>query len=94
LEVDAVGAYMTLLRQFLCGSISASEFERRYLDAFKNDTAEYTETVYQVLDELFGDVDAYCADPALRGPGDFDELQLRSEAGTALLELEQLAAMG
>lgn len=86
--------YIALLRLFVDGAISAREFEHRYLVAFKNDKDEYPEKVYQVLDDLFGDVDTFCADPALRGPGDLDEVQLLSEAKTALLELERLAAMG
>lgn len=70
--------------------MSADEFESLYLFMFKNDQAAYQEEVYQVLDDLFADVDAYCSDPSLRQPNDLDEHQLLQEARKALHALEQL----
>jgi hypothetical protein len=47
---------------FVDGTISAAEFERRYLDKFKREQRPLDEMTYQLLDEVFGDVDAFCAD--------------------------------
>lgn len=83
--------YRKLIEQFLNNQISALDFEREYLDMFKNDTTEWPEAEYDVLNDLFGDVDAFCADPELRDPGDLDEEQLRQQAKIAI---QRLAALG
>lgn len=81
--------YVTLLNAFIEGRISASEFEELYLFMFKNDPGEFDPKTYDALNTLFGQVDAFCADPALReqtsdgiGPG---ELRRAAQAARELL---------
>lgn len=81
--------YVELIRTFVDRQISADEFEARYLALFKAETGRFAdENVFDVLDSLFADVDAYVADPALRdSPEDLDEEQLHTCAVDALYKL-------
>jgi hypothetical protein len=58
--------YMKLMREFLEESISPATFQERYLAQFKAETREMDEGVYQVLDKVFGDLDAFTTDDLLR----------------------------
>lgn len=76
--------YVQLIDSFVHGGISALEFERVYLQMYKEDPTIRPESEYEILDRLFSDVDAFCADSGLRSIDDLDEEQLRAEARTAL----------
>ena len=72
--------YLEVLTSFLSGSIGVSDFETRYLDLFKHDDVIRPEEVFNVLDSLFSDIDAYSPGPA---DGEIDEDQLRGSASEA-----------
>ena len=80
--------YIELLRAFVSNAIPAREFERSFLELFKSDETVFAEDVFTILDELFGNVDAFCADPLLRGEDDLDEDQLRACSAEALHKLK------
>jgi hypothetical protein len=61
------------------------------LSLFKNDPTHHPEEEYLILDELFGYVDAFCADPALRDEKDLDEEKLRLKCIDALEKLKPIA---
>jgi hypothetical protein len=79
--------YINLIRSFLNGEIAVTDFERRYMRLFKDDNTKWSQTEYEVLNELFSDIDAFCADPRLRRSGDLDEPQLRKKSEIALKKL-------
>jgi hypothetical protein len=91
--------YELLLKRFTQNEMSAEAFQTAYINIFKNETRQFDESVFGLLDALFGDVDAFCADPKLRAeldaqtPGFYlDEAQLRQRATVAyerLLSLQQ-----
>lgn len=90
---NVIDAYKSLLASFLAGSLSANEFCSVYIDRFKGED-ELSEKVFELLDELFGDVDAFTTDSNLLAPRpDFylDEAQLRKKVQVAL---DRLAAFG
>jgi len=60
--------YIDLINSFTSGNISANEFEKKYLELFKNDEKliDCSDEVYEVLDTLFYAVDSYCSDPDLQ----------------------------
>jgi Bacterial self-protective colicin-like immunity len=90
--VPAVAPYAVLLRLFADGSISADEFEVVFLRLYKADSTDWSPDLFKVLDELFADVDDYCADPKLRqNVGGLDQEALRAKCKLALAELEDLA---
>ena len=72
--------YLELLTSFLSRSTDVSDFEARYLELFKHDDVIRPEEVFNVLDSLFADIDAYSPSPA----GDeLDEEQLHRRASEA-----------
>ena len=71
---------LELLASFLSGSIGFRDFETRYLDLFKHDDVIRPEEVFNVLDSLFSDIDAYSPEPV---DGEIDEDQLRGSASEA-----------
>lgn len=80
--------YLELLASFLTGSVNTPAFEGRYLDLFKQDEVIRPEEVFEVLDSLFSDVDAYSPEP------DDDEIgdeQLRQRATQAYDRLRAFA---
>ena len=89
--------YGLLLHRFLAGALSAEDFQRAYLERFKNESRELDDSLFEILDELFGDVDAFCADPALLAaltgakPGFYlDEKVLRAKVMQASQRLARL----
>ena len=89
---NKLNPYIHLMESFLAHKIDASEFERRYFSMFKNDTSSWTEAEYENLNYLFGELDAFCADPELRDENDIDEDQLREAAKMTLANLSSLTA--
>jgi hypothetical protein len=79
--------YTSLLQGFLDESIDAREFESRFLKKFKNEKTVLPPDIYELLDELFADVDAFCPDPELCDDDDLNEQQLRAKAAEALAKL-------
>ncbi len=83
------GTYRTLIKAYVDQRLSASEFEDLFLQVFKNDPGGHAAREHGILEALFEEVDAYCADPALRrqtldGIGDEE---LLAAARLALKEL-------
>ena len=90
MSADHLTVYINLLSHFVAGDISAGEFESDYMSLFKNDPTHFREEEFLTLDELFGDVDAFCADPELRDDEDLDEEQLRRRSALALEKLKAI----
>ena len=67
-----------------------TDFEKKYLNLYKNDATEWTESEFAILDELFGAVDAFCADTNLRSEGDLDENQLYEAGSIAWKKIHSL----
>jgi hypothetical protein len=82
--------YISLITQFVGGQITVSQFEVAYLDLFKNETEYMSEFVYNVLNNLFLDVDAYCHDPNVRDKEDLSEKDLLESAKIALKKLKAM----
>jgi Bacterial self-protective colicin-like immunity len=80
--------YRDLIRRFVIGDISADEFETDYLARFKDDTNQVTGEEFDILDELFADVDDYVSDPTLReSTGGISGEELRARARDAYARL-------
>jgi len=91
-----VSQYLSLLKSFLAGELSAEEFQGTYLDMFKRENRQFEQTLFSALDTLFGDLDSFVPDPALRAelesqnPGFYlDETTLRRRVSDTY---ERLAA--
>lgn len=84
-----IRAYLVLIAAFVTGRLAASEFEPIYLALFKCDPGGRPEPIYDVLDALFGDVDAYSPFPNPEETRWIDESELRARAAKALERLEE-----
>jgi hypothetical protein len=90
--VAALQPYAILLRLFIDGTVGAPELEVVFLHLYKNDPTDWPPDVFSVLDEFFADVDAYCADAALRARVQgIDAVELRARAERTFERLEALA---
>jgi hypothetical protein len=80
--------YRELIRRFVIGDISADRFETDYLARFKDDPNQVIGEQFDILDELFADVDDYVSDPALRErTGGISGEELRARARDAYARL-------
>ena len=80
--------YRDLIRRFAIGEISADEFETDYLARFKDDPNQVVGEEFDILDELFADVDDYVSDPTLReSAGGISGEELRARARDASARL-------
>jgi hypothetical protein len=77
-----VARYKALISDFICGRVSAPDFESKYLQLFKTDTSKAADIEFNVLENLFFAIDDYVADPELRERVcglDDDELRASAE---------------
>jgi Bacterial self-protective colicin-like immunity len=80
--------YRDLIHRFVIGEISADEFEADYLTRFKDDPNQVIGEEFDILDELFADVDDYVSDPTLReSTGGISGEELRARARDAYTRL-------
>jgi hypothetical protein len=80
--------YRDLIHRFVIGEITADEFEADYLARFKDDPNQVIGEKFDILDELFADVDDYVRDPALRKSTDgISGEELRARARDAYARL-------
>jgi Bacterial self-protective colicin-like immunity len=85
---QALAPYLALLRMLLEGRMAPAEFEAVFLPLYKNDPTPWPPAVFDLLDRVFADVDAFCADPALLAAGGgIDGAELRRRVGAAYARL-------
>lgn len=79
--------YITAISALISGKTSPQDFEVWYLDNWKSESEEkITEPMYNPLNYLFCEVDAYCSIEEIRSEDDLDEAGL-IEAAKNTLEL-------
>lgn len=86
--------YINLIGRFVAGHLSAPEFATEYFALMGTESTFWPTATYDILNDLFADVDAYCADPTIRSANDLDEAQLGSAAAEALRKLNELSTHG
>lgn len=82
--------YANLVNDYLSSKISVLDFEQKYLEMFKKDETLWIGEEFDVLNDLFGDLDAFCYDSTIRTSEDLDEVQLRNKAEVASEKLKRL----
>ena len=91
---DFKSEYVRMMQGFVQGATSTTGFVTAYLDKFKNETRELAEAEFEILDELFGDVDAYTPDVSLiaENPSFYiDEGQLKQRVAMAIEKLKAVS---
>jgi hypothetical protein len=86
-----ISSYITLIESYLTRQISPTEFESKYLRLFKDEKRIPPTQIYEALNRLFSEVDAFCSDPSLRNGASIDENELRERANRVYQELKRLA---
>jgi hypothetical protein len=82
------GEWRSLLESFVAGEIDGPAFERRFLDAWRADYDNQAK-LPPSLEWLFYEVDAYCAEPEIRGSKDLDDDGLRAATRQALARFDE-----
>lgn len=82
--------YLELLEAFLGAKMTTAEFERRYLELFKADDEIRPDPVFEILDRLFADIDAYSMEFG-EEKDSLTDAQLRARAAGAYRELHKYA---
>ena len=67
--------YIQIIKSFLNDKIAIQAFERDFLKMFKNDSTMWQGVEFEVLNQLFTDIDAFCDDSSLRVESDINEVQ-------------------
>ncbi|MBX3330003.1 MAG: hypothetical protein KF722_06360 [Nitrospira sp.] len=95
--MPSINEYKVLVKQFLDGEISTTQFENRYSAMFKAESGELEEKFFLILDRLQCDIHVYEPNPELykelseERPGFYlNEIELREEARVALRKLSDL----
>ena len=87
MNTDRVDDYIAMIASFVNGDCDVHVFESRFLVMFTEESKRLPHKAFLVLDRLFGEVDAFCADPELHDEGDLDEVELLKRCRNALREL-------
>ncbi|WP_218080638.1 colicin immunity domain-containing protein [Anthocerotibacter panamensis] len=82
--------YSNLIGLFLDRAIDVHEFEKNYLNLFKEDSNQWSVEVYSILNDLFSDIDAFCGDPDLLETEDLSEDDLRLRCTLAFNKLKAI----
>ena len=86
--------FIPTIEAFVDGSHTTDVFEKEYLRLVKRTPGILERVVSEIVNGLFGDVDAYVAEDRLRGDDDLDAGQLLVCATGALEKLRQLSRDG
>jgi hypothetical protein len=88
--------YQTLLQNYTVQIISTEQFEIEYLESFKNESGDMDKRLFDILEDLFEDLDAYSPMWTLEDEKDapyrITEVTLRKEVVIALQKLEDYFA--
>lgn len=90
---DLKREYERLIHGFLCGDLSAKEFQIEYINKFKTEKRILRGDLYEVLEEVFGCADSFTTDVNLlsENPNFYlTELQLREKMGTVADRLRSI----
>lgn len=82
--------YWQLINTYLNREIDVAEFEKSFLERFKNEQRQFSDEVFTTLDRLFSDLDMFCAEDELRDEDELDEGQLRKACERALMSLDEV----
>lgn len=82
--------YRSLMHSFVTGRMTAADFQKEYLDKFKNERNRLADHVYEILQLAFGYVDSFTSDSellTLRPAFYVDEKRLKTEIAALITRL-------
>lgn len=89
-KLKDIEKYIELISRFVSGDLTILQFEKLYLEMFKNETIIFGGEIYETLNNLFLDIDQYCGIPDLWEEGDLNDGQLLESAKKSLMKLQQI----
>ncbi len=88
---EILAPYLTMMNSLPAGSISAADFQRKYLQEVKSESRNIPNDLFGILNWLFVETDFYVGDPELRdAEEDLDDEQLRQKVREALAKLDAI----
>jgi hypothetical protein len=85
---ETLTSYLAMMDSLLANEISASDFQKQYLQAIKSESRDIPNNIFEILNWLFVETDFYVEDPSLRDEGeDLDDQQLRQKVREARTKL-------
>ncbi|WP_270937584.1 colicin immunity domain-containing protein [Falsiroseomonas oryzae] len=93
---DVLMVYLGMIRRFIAGEVRARDFAPGFQRRVQDDGHVFGahSRAFAVVDAFWMDCEEFVEDPALRRPGDFDEVELLARAQRARREIEALLAEG
>ena len=88
-QENVIQKYSVLIASFLRGDVSITEFEKTYINLFKQEDTDLPDVIYQALNSLFLDLEEYCNDPSLREDGDPSVSDIFDKATVVLEALDK-----
>jgi hypothetical protein len=84
--------YERLMVDFINEVITVEDFEREYLNTFKNESESMNDTLFEILNGVFEAVDCYWYEclPGQETAFEISEQQLRKEVSEALVRLNKV----
>jgi len=88
--------YRQLILSYVSLEISADQFEKAYLMEFKNENGKIDGIIYEILNDLFVCVDAYCGNPEIANYNkkdpfrDISSDELMDAAKSSLVRLKEV----
>lgn len=84
--------YKRLMEDFINKLITVEDFERDYLNTFKNETERMDNTLFEILNGVFEAIDCYWYEclPGQEIAFEISEQQLRKEVSEALVKLNKV----
>ena len=90
-ENPDVSCYVQLLALFTSDLMPIGNYEKRYLEMFKAEESIFPEAIYELLNNLFIDIDVYEPDETMRLDHEIGLDELRANARAALKKLQSIA---
>jgi hypothetical protein len=88
--LEDLADYICLMKSFVDGKLTPSDFETKYRTLFLSDSRLFPQEVFDILNTVFTDGDAYVEDPTLRESNDLDAGTYKHRCGIHLRCLEEL----
>lgn len=84
--------YSKIIAQYVEKNISTETFKDTFAETYLNESRDYDDEIFHILDRLFAEIDLCTDDTDLLNNFDFyvTEEQLRESAEKALLELKKV----
>jgi hypothetical protein len=90
MQKDEISQYIDLIQEFVSGRISHKIYSKRYWSLFQNDPRMFPQDIYELLNNLFTDIDVCEEEESLREDYGISREQLLENACATLDTLRRI----